>query len=108
MGGSNNRSSEKWLERTLREAVTARGGAAVKLVAAGAAGLPDRLILWPGGRAEFVELKSTGQRLRPLQRLAHERLGRLGFACTVIDNETDLQKWLNLRQELTSRRSSGK
>ena len=64
----NNRSSEKWLERALADAVAERGGVAVKLTSPGLSGLPDRLVLWPGGRAEFVELKSTGRTLRPVQR----------------------------------------
>lgn len=93
MNAHDNRSSEKWLERALADAVAERGGVAIKLTSPGLSGLPDRLILWPGGRAEFVELKSTGRALRPLQRLVRDTLERMGFRCTVIDNETTLKRW---------------
>lgn len=95
MNTRDNRSSEKWLERMLADAVTARGGVAIKLTSPAASGLPDRLVLWPGGRAEFVELKSSGCRLRPLQRLVHDTLERMGFRCATIDNEEKLNLWLN-------------
>jgi hypothetical protein len=46
--------------------------------------LPDRLILL-NGRAYFVELKTTGKRLRPSQSLVHSKLKKYGFDVTVID-----------------------
>lgn len=97
----NNRSSEKWLERALADAVAERGGVAVKLTSPGLSGLPDRLVLWPGGRAEFVELKSTGRTLRPLQQLVRDTLERMKFRCTVIDNEEKLKQWLHSNRDPT-------
>lgn len=88
-----NRTSEKWLERALQDYVTDCGGAAVKLCDGAKNGLPDRLILWPDGRAEFVELKSTGEKLRPLQIIVRNKLLELGFRYTVIDSETALRQW---------------
>lgn len=91
-----NRASEKWLERALQDFVTKQGGAAVKLSDPAKNGLPDRLVLWPGGIVEFVELKSTGKTARPLQRAVHNEITELGFRCTVIDNEEKLIQWQNL------------
>lgn len=88
-----NRASEKWIERALQEFVTGHGGAVVKMSDPAKNGLPDRLVLWPGGVAEFVELKSTGKTLRPLQRTVRDELMKLGFKYTVIDTEEKLRQW---------------
>lgn len=95
MSTRTNRRSEKWLERALVDFVTGQGGAAIKLTDPTKNGLLDRLILWPGGIAEFVELKSTGKTPRPLQRAVHSEITALGFKCTVIDNEEKLIQWQN-------------
>jgi hypothetical protein len=86
------KTSEKYLEKALRDIVYRQGGAAVKMLS-NITGLPDRLILWPGGIAEFVELKSTGKSMSPKQRKVAEVLTRLGFRYTVIDNVITLQQW---------------
>ncbi len=61
---------EKDIESYLRKRVKAAGGLALKLVCPGCTGVPDRLILLPGGRAYFAETKDTGelalQRVRTL------------------------------------------
>ena len=59
--------SEKRLEANLRDRLRALGGLALKLPAIHHAGLPDRLCLLPDGVAFFVEVKSTGEKPRPLQ-----------------------------------------
>ena len=58
---------EAVIESALVKAVRAQGGAAYKLTSQTANGLPDRLVLLPGGKAAFVELKAPGKILRPLQ-----------------------------------------
>jgi len=42
------------------------------------AGMPDLLILAPGGRAMFIELKTESGRLSPEQKKAHEAIAGLG------------------------------
>ena len=49
------------------------------------AGYPDRLLLYPGGVAGWVELKSPGARPRPLQKARHVTLRGLGFRVWVCD-----------------------
>ena len=51
---------EKIIEQHLVMAVKNSGGIAPKLVSPGFDGMPDRLVLLPGGKIGFVE-SSTGQ-----------------------------------------------
>ena len=48
---------EKDIERQLVRIVKQHGGLCLKWVCPGWAGVPDRLVLMPGGRVYFVELK---------------------------------------------------
>ena len=48
--------NEKFIEQKLRNAVKLRGGAALKFVSPGVNGVPDRIILMPGGCVAFAEL----------------------------------------------------
>ena len=76
---------EAEIERKLTSAVKARGGLCPKFVSPGWDGVPDRIVLLPGGKLGFVELKAPGQKLRPLQRRRREQLECLGFRVFVID-----------------------
>lgn len=78
---------EKTIENYLVRQVLAEGGWAIKLASPNAAGLPDRLILLPGGAVIFAELKRPGGKVRPLQKSAHRRLRELGFAVYTIDSK---------------------
>lgn len=55
------------IEKALVKEAKSRGGMAVKFVSPGFDGVPDRLVLLPGGKCAFVELKAPGKKLRPLQ-----------------------------------------
>jgi len=77
---------EKETEQKLVKAVKASGGIAPKLVSPGFDGMPDRLILLPGGIIAFAELKAPGKKPRPLQLARHRLLRKLGFAVYVIDD----------------------
>ena len=77
---------EKTIERKLTKAVKAYGGIALKLVSPGFAGMPDRLVLIPGGKIGFVEVKAPGQKPRKLQLLRHKVLRGLGFTVCVLDD----------------------
>lgn len=50
-------SLEKDIEKKLTSVVRRRGGLCLKWVCPGWAGVPDRIVLLPGGRIIFVELK---------------------------------------------------
>ena len=77
---------EKYVEQRLIKAVRRSGGLALKFVSPGFNGVPDRLLLFTGGRAAFCEVKAPGQKPRPLQVHRMEQLRRLGFRVFVIDD----------------------
>ena len=76
---------EASIERRLSRKVKAAGGLALKFTSPGWAGAPDRLVLLPGGKIVFVELKAPGRKPRPLQLKRHDELRALGFQVEVID-----------------------
>jgi hypothetical protein len=80
------------LETRLRRMVEARGGMCVKL-AGGPRGVPDRLVLWPGGKACFVEAKGGGDRMRPEQERMHPRLRRCGFPVWTVETYADVREF---------------
>ena len=76
---------EKIIEQHLVKAVKNSGGIAPKLVCPGFDGMPDRLVLLPGGKIGFVEVKAPGKEPRSLQVARHGLLRRLGFKVYVLD-----------------------
>ena len=77
---------EKSIENQLVQTVKRRNGIAPNFTSPGMDGMPDRLILLPGGRAAFAELKAPGKRPRPLQMRRKRQLETLGFRVYVIDH----------------------
>lgn len=90
--------NEKLIEKKLCAAVKRLGGAAIKIWCASFTGMPDRLILLPGGRVAFTELKSTGGVLRPRQKVVIAWLRGLGFEVRVIDSLEGLEDFINFLQ----------
>lgn len=82
--------SEKVLEAELRERCKALGWMCIKLTSQYQRGLPDRLILLPGGHVCFAEIKTTGKKPTALQRVTHERLRALGYRVEVVDTTESL------------------
>ena len=77
---------EKQIESKLVKAVRNVGGMCPKLVSPGTDGMPDRLVLLPGCRIGFVEVKAPGKGPRPLQTQRHRQLRALGFPVFVLDD----------------------
>ena len=77
---------EKQVEQKLIKAVKDVGGMCPKLVSPGTDGMPDRLVLLPGCRIAFVEVKAPGKEPRPLQVMRHRQLRALGFPVFVLDD----------------------
>ena len=76
---------EKTIEKKLIAETKAIGGIVPKLVSPGFDGMPDRMVLLPGGRIGFVEVKAPGKVPRPLQVARHRLLQELGFQVFVLD-----------------------
>ena len=66
----------------------------LKLVCPGFTGVPDRLILLPGGRICFAELKDTGRVPRKRQKRVHDILRGLGFTVFVPDSRTAVDEMM--------------
>lgn len=77
---------EQFLEKKLVQAAKNHEGWAMKLVSPGTSGVPDRLLLMPGGIAAFVEVKAPGKKPRPLQIAQMNKLKKLGFPVFVLDD----------------------
>lgn len=77
---------EQKIERRLKKEIELIGGKALKFVSPGVSGVPDRIVLLPGGKVIFVELKASGKKLRPIQELRRKEFNKLGFDIRVIDS----------------------
>ena len=86
---------ETEIEKKLVLKVKAKGGIAPKFVSPSYAGMPDRLVLLPGGVFAFAELKAPGMKPRPLQVTRHRMLRSLGFKVYVIDGTEQIEEVLN-------------
>ena len=82
---------EKTIEAKLVQAVRTKGGLAPKFTSPGFDGVPDRLILLPGGRIAFIELKAPGKTFRPLQVRRKRQLETLGFSVYCIDRPEQIE-----------------
>ena len=90
---------EKQVEEKLRQAIKTMGGIAYKFTSPGNIGVPDRIVLLPGGRVWFVELKTDAGRLTPNQERQIQRIQSAGCnACTLYGRD-GVNAFLAARQE---------
>jgi hypothetical protein len=85
---------ESRIEARLRRRVQGMGGKALKLDSSSEAGLPDRLILLPGGRVAFAETKAPGAKMRELQKYRQRELEALGFQVVCIDSVLGVEEFV--------------
>ena len=81
---------EKQIEQKLVSEVRRRGGICPKFTSPGFDGIPDRLVLMPGGHLAFVEVKAPGKKPRPLQEARHQQLRKLGFLVYTLDDTAEI------------------
>lgn len=89
---------ERDIERKLKKRVESNGGWCLKFISS-VGGVPDRLCLFPLGRAVFVEVKRPGERPRKIQQRQMDRIRKLGFDVRVVDSEQDIQELINDMEE---------
>lgn len=86
---------EKCIEQKLVKDIKVMGGIAPKFTSPGFDGMPDRIVLLPGGHMAFVEVKAPGKSPRSIQLARHKLLRRLGFKVYVLDNEKQIGELLD-------------
>ena len=91
--------AEKQIEQSLVTAVRKAGGWCPKFISPGLNGMPDRIVLMPGGRIAFVEVKAPGQKPRKLHIRRHARLKVLGFLVFVLDDPKEIPDIITAIQE---------
>ena len=90
---------EASIESYLRSQVRKAGGQCLKWSSPGMTGVPDRIIIMPGGRMAFVELKAPGKRERARQVYVQDLLRRLG--CTVYSSVDSKDKVDRIIRDMT-------
>lgn len=95
--------NEKYYEQLLRREVESLGALCLKLECPGYTGMPDRMILLPGGQVVFAETKRPGKTERPRQLYAQAALRKLGFK--VFSSVDSSEKIQAIVQELGARKA---
>ena len=75
---------ERDVESYLVSRINELGLPCMKFIPDGKVGMPDRLVLLPGGRVLWVELKTRGGHLEEIQKLQHKRLEQIGHKVRVV------------------------
>ena len=89
---------ERDVEQKLRREVEKRGGRCFKFLSS-VSGVPDRILLLPGGLVIFAELKKEGEKPRKLQEVQMRKIRELGFRVRVVDSEQEIQKLMREIEE---------
>jgi len=88
---------EAGIEGYLRDRVRGAGGLCVKLNPAGLVGIPDRLVLLPGGRVIFVEVKKPrGGVVGKAQFVWRDRLSDLGLSHRFVFTREDVDELMEV------------
>lgn len=69
---------EKHIEIWLGEEIWKMGGLYFKWVSPGTIGVPDRIIMLPGGVIWFIELKQAGKKASPWQHRIQDEIRKRG------------------------------
>ena len=86
---------ESNIEQRLRDRVRAIGGEAYKFESPGQAGVPDRIVVLPGGRVYFIETKRPkGGVVEKRQGIQHRKLRRLGADVRVISTHAAIDDFI--------------
>ena len=89
------RTIEKDIERWLGNQLKKLGCIYMKFVSPGNDGVPDRIVILPGGAVIFVELKSTQGKLMANQRVQISRLRKQGALVFVVTGKLDAKLFVD-------------
>lgn len=87
--------NESFIEKKLREGIKKLKGIAYKFVSPGNSGVPDRIVLLPGGKIIFVELKRLGERPKKHQLAQIRRIRALGFDVRILSGLDDVKEFIH-------------
>ena len=97
---------EKEIEQALVKMISRHGGCCLKWTCPGWAGVPDRIVLLPGGIVIFVELKRPkGGKRPPMQIWWSRKLRDLGFLHFWVQNDGDITAMELLIRDMQGRRT---
>lgn len=85
---------ESVIEARLRDGVKALGGICWKFVSPGTTGVPDRLIILPGGKIIFVELKADTGRTSDIQQYRINELRNIGADVRILKGLSQVMAFL--------------
>lgn len=88
------RELESALEQHFYREVRLKLNGIVNKMAPTVKGMPDRLVLLPGGRIVLVELKAWNGELMDRQKLWHERAAALGTHVVVLTGRAEIDAWI--------------
>ena len=92
---------ENYYENKLRRRVKSLGAVCLKFVSPGYSGVPDRIILMPGGRVTFVEMKRPGEKERARQYYVQGVLRSLGFEVfSTVDSDAKIEEVIERCREV--------
>ena len=86
---------EKQIERYLVDRVKALGGVAYKFTSPAHRGVADRIVCFPNGQTWFVEVKTEGGRLSPLQTVFMSDMARMNQNYVCLCNKEHVDGFLN-------------
>ncbi len=87
-------SKENRVEQRLIDGVKALGGRTFKFVSPGLAGVPDRIVILPGGNVHFVEVKALGGKPSELQLRRLTQLRKLGVKALILTGTAEVDDYL--------------
>lgn len=85
---------EKEIEKYLRKRIEALGGIAYKFISPNNIGVPDRIVILPGGLIYFIELKSDKGKPRKIQEYQMKTLLELGCNVKIINSMYEIDKFI--------------
>ncbi len=91
---------ENRVEQLLCKGVKDLGGKTFKFISPGMAGVPDRIVILPGGAVHFVELKSDTGRPSRQQERRISQLRKLGTTALVLRGREEVEHYLDNCREL--------
>lgn len=78
--------NEKQLERKCCRIAESHGWLALKMISPNRVGVPDRVMVGPGGHIIWIEFKKEGGRLSPVQDRTITKFAKLGHGVFVVNS----------------------